>query len=140
MSPDIVGNSAGIDKAAGDHVPGAGRSRERTRSGMRGMDDLPAGKIHALLTRDYTKGRDIYDLLWYRSRQEPVEPNIEMLNNALQQTGWEGPTISNQNWKSAVKDKLKTLAWEEVAQDVEPFLENPEETRMLTCETLISTL
>jgi len=104
------------------------------------LPSLMAGKIHALLTRDYTKGRDIYDLLWYRSRQEPVEPNMEMLNNALQQTGWEGPTFTDQNWKKVVKNKLKTLDWGEVVQDVETFLENTEEKRMLTCETLISTL
>ncbi len=65
---------------------------------------------------------------------------MEMLNNALQQTGWEEPTITNQNWKTVVKNKLKTLDWDEVVQDVESFLENPEEKRMLTRETLISTL
>jgi len=26
---------------------------------------LLAGKLHAILQRAYTKGRDIYDLLWY---------------------------------------------------------------------------
>lgn len=104
------------------------------------LPSLMAGKIHALLARDYTKGRDVYDLLWYRSRQEPVKPNLEMLNNALQQTDWEGPTITNQNWKSEVRQQLKTLHWEEVSEDVEPFLENPEEIKMLTYDNLVSTL
>lgn len=105
--------------------------------------DLPsmmAGKVHALLTRDYTKGRDIYDLLWYRTRPNPVKPNTAMLNNSLQQTGWEGPAITDENWKSIVKNKLKSLDWDEVIEDVESFLENPEESRMLTYATLDSAL
>lgn len=105
--------------------------------------DLPsmmAGKVHALLSRDYTKGRDIYDLLWYRTRSKPVKPNTEMLNNALQQTNWEGPTITENNWQSVIKNHLKNLDWGEVAADVEPFLENPEESKMLTYDNLVSAL
>src|SRR3990167_5840855 len=37
--------------------------------------DLPslfASKSHALLCRDYTKGRDWYDFIWYVSRKTPV--------------------------------------------------------------------
>jgi predicted nucleotidyltransferase component of viral defense system len=29
---------------------------------------LLAGKLSAILQRDYTKGRDIYDLWWYLNR------------------------------------------------------------------------
>lgn len=91
--------------------------------------DLPsllAGKIHALLERNYTKDRDIYDLLWDRSRSEPVEPNMKMLNNALEQADWSGPTIADDNWQSVVEKKLETLNWKEIREDVETFLENPE--------------
>ena len=51
--------------------------------------DLPsllAGKLHAAITRDYAKGRDWYDLVWYLSQQPPVEPNLALLQNALDQT------------------------------------------------------
>ncbi len=41
-----------------------------------------AGKIHAVLQRPYTKGRDLYDLLWYLSDSSWPSPNLEMLNNA----------------------------------------------------------
>jgi hypothetical protein len=50
---------------------------------------LLAGKLHAILQRPYTKGRDIYDLLWYLSDPEWPPPNLVLLNNALQQTGWQ---------------------------------------------------
>ena len=49
--------------------------------------DLPsmlATKLHACFYRKYTKGRDFYDLVWYLGRK--VFPNLELLNNAIQQT------------------------------------------------------
>jgi len=53
---------------------------------------LLSGKLHALLARNYTKGRDIYDLFWYLSDQSWPEPNFDYLNEALKQTGWSGPS------------------------------------------------
>ncbi len=50
---------------------------------------LLAGKLHAILQRPYVKGRDVYDLLWYLSDPTWPPPNLVMLNNALQQTGWQ---------------------------------------------------
>ena len=48
-----------------------------------------AGKIHALLCRNYTKGRDWYDFSWYISRK--VTLNFKLLTNALRQQGpWQG--------------------------------------------------
>lgn len=49
------------------------------------LPSLMAGKIHALITRKYAKGRDWYDLVWYRARRPAVEPNLEFLQNALDQ-------------------------------------------------------
>lgn len=49
---------------------------------------LLAGKLHAVLTRKYTKGRDLYDLMWYLSDPTWPAPNLIQLNNALKQTGW----------------------------------------------------
>lgn len=48
---------------------------------------LLAGKLHALLTRKYVKGRDVYDLVWYLSDKTWPEPNFLLLNNALKQAG-----------------------------------------------------
>jgi len=63
-----------------------------------------------------------------------------MLNNALEQTDWSGPTIADDNWQSVVEKQLETLNWKEIREDVETFLENPEEREMLTYENLSSVL
>ncbi len=39
------------------------------------LSSLMAGKVHALMTRNYSKGRDWYDLLWYLSHRPPTAPN-----------------------------------------------------------------
>ena len=36
------------------------------------LPSLMAGKLHAVLTRKHTKGRDWYDLAWYLSHRQPV--------------------------------------------------------------------
>ena len=38
------------------------------------LASLMAGKVHALGTRKYAKGRDWYDLLWYLGQRPPAEP------------------------------------------------------------------
>lgn len=54
--------------------------------------DLPslfAGKVHALLCRNYLKGRDWYDFIWYTARGTPI--NHALLSDALHQLGpWTG--------------------------------------------------
>jgi predicted nucleotidyltransferase component of viral defense system len=50
---------------------------------------LLAGKLHAVLQRPYLKGRDVYDLMWYLSDPDWPAPNLTLLSNALQQTGWQ---------------------------------------------------
>lgn len=51
---------------------------------------LLAGKMHALLTRKYVKGRDLYDLVWYLSDKTWPKPNTVLLQNALVQSKWPG--------------------------------------------------
>lgn len=101
---------------------------------------LLAGKIHALLQRQYTKGRDIYDLIWYLGDREWPSPNLGLLNNALQQTGWGGPTVTNDGWKRLLSDHLKKLDWRAVRADVSPFLEHPEEVDLLDNDTVLALL
>ena len=104
------------------------------------LPSLMAGKLHALLSRPYTKGRDLYDLLWYLSRPEPTIPNLVLLKNALAQTEWQGTAVTLENWSSVIEDKLRELDFREVAEDVGPFLESPEERALLTRETLLTAL
>lgn len=63
---------------------------------------LLAGKLHALLQRPHFEGRDIYDLVWFLSDPDWPEPNLTMLNNAVRQTGWEGPSLTEHTWRDVV--------------------------------------
>jgi hypothetical protein len=89
---------------------------------------LLAGKLHAVLARRYTKGRDIYDLIWYLSDRTWPGPNIELLSNALKQTGWDGLEVTPANWRTLVSHRVEALQWKQIIRDVEPFLERNEDT------------
>lgn len=84
---------------------------------------LFAGKLHAVLQRPYTKGRDIYDLFWYLGDARFPLPNFVYLNNALAQTGWTGPAFSSANWRNLVMDKAAALDWQGIQTDVLPFMD-----------------
>ena len=97
---------------------------------------LFAGKLHALLQRPYTKGRDLYDLLWYLSDPGWPSPNLTLLNNALQQTGWVGSHLTEQNWRAILRDRLQKLNWDRVVDDVRPLLEPGADPDLLTLDNL----
>lgn len=90
------------------------------------VQDAPslfAGKIHALFCREYTKGRDWYDFLWYVARKTPV--NFEFLSSACDQQGsWKGQKIPiDKKWfLNELASKIKSLNWEEAKKDVARFL------------------
>jgi predicted nucleotidyltransferase component of viral defense system len=99
-----------------------------------------AGKLHAVLQRSYLKGRDLYDLLWYLSDAGWPAPNLALLNNALQQTNWKGKPLTKDNWRAAVRKRLKTIEWQRVVNDVRPFLEPSADPNLLTHENLLRAL
>ena len=101
---------------------------------------LLAGKLHALLTRKYVKGRDVYDLMWYLSDITWPEPNFLLLNNALKQTGWSGPEMTGANWRKETTLRVSRYDWDKVIADVRPFIERQEELKMLTKQHLIKLL
>ncbi len=101
---------------------------------------LLAGKLHAILQRSYLKGRDVYDLLWYLSDPGWPAPNLAMLNNALRQTGWNGASLSQHNWREIVRDRLEGVAWEEVMDDVRPFLGPDADLDLMTRENVLRAL
>lgn len=98
---------------------------------------LLAGKLHAILQRAFTKGRDLYDLLWYLSDPAWPPPNLTLLNNALAQTGWTGGTLTANSWRGILRERLQALAWENVQNDVRPFLEPSVNPEILTRENLL---
>jgi predicted nucleotidyltransferase component of viral defense system len=101
---------------------------------------LLAGKLHAILHRPYLKGRDVYDLVWYLSDPTWPAPNLILLNNALRQTGWTGPELTESTWRQAVRNRLETQTWDRVLADVRPFLEIERETELLTRENILRVL
>jgi predicted nucleotidyltransferase component of viral defense system len=84
---------------------------------------LLSGKLHAVLQRSYAKGRDIYDLLWYLSDPSCPSPNFVLLNNALAQTNWSGGELTETNWREQVGERLSKLDWDNILNDVRPFVE-----------------
>ena len=99
------------------------------------LSSLMAGKLHALITRPYPKGRDWYDLLWYRAHRPPTEPNLDLLQSALDQT--QGPgRFAAEDWRSHLEDRLEQLDVEELARDVRAFLERSADRKLLTRENL----
>lgn len=97
---------------------------------------LLAGKLHAVLQRRYLKGRDLYDLLWYLSDPDWPAPNLTLLNNALQQTEWTGPLLTELNWRRLLADRLDTVDWRRTSADVGPFLEPGAGAELLTASNL----
>ncbi len=92
--------------------------------------DLPslfAGKNHALLCREYVKGRDWYDFLWYASRKTPV--NFELLSSALDQQGpWakQGLKTDRTWYLEQMEKKIRSIDWEAVKRDISRFLKSPQ--------------
>jgi len=95
---------------------------------------LLAGKLHALFQRRYGKGRDLYDLMWYLSDPDWPNPNLTLLQNALQQTGWDGPVPDEKNWRDILCQRLGRIDWKKSVADVKPFLERTNEVDLLTKE------
>jgi len=96
---------------------------------------LLSGKLHAILQRSYPKGRDIYDLLWYLSDPTWPEPNLILLNNALAQTNWNGGLLTEENWKQRVWQRLQSLSWSGIVDDVRPFVEPSFDMNLLKLES-----
>ena len=97
---------------------------------------LLAGKLHAILQREYAKGRDWYDLWWYLGQPQWASPNLDMLNSALAQSGWDKGTVTANNWQAHVSERLDQLDWERVVDDVQRFLIKQQELAELKKETI----
>lgn len=84
---------------------------------------LFAGKSHALLCREYDKGRDWYDFIWYVSRKVTI--NFTFLSNALNQLGpWAGQNVqADKEWyHKEMEKKIISLDWEGMKDELSRFL------------------
>jgi predicted nucleotidyltransferase component of viral defense system len=101
---------------------------------------LLAGKLCAVLQRNYTKGRDIYDLWWYLNQSEWPEPNLKYLNQCVQQGKGENDLVSTNNWQGIVREKLLSLNWPLVMEDVGSFIIDSDEQIGFSKEKLLTLL
>lgn len=88
---------------------------------------LFAGKLHALLCRDYVKGRDWYDFLWYTSQSVGI--NYAFLASALMQQGpWQQQTIQvGWQWCFAhLEERINSVDWTQAREDVRRFVKTTE--------------
>lgn len=84
---------------------------------------LFAGKLHALLCREYVKGRDWYDFLWYTSQD--VQVNYAFLSSALAQQGpWQHNDIQiSWTWcLEHLEKKIHSVDWGAARDDVRRFV------------------
>jgi len=84
---------------------------------------LFSGKLHALLCREYVKGRDWYDFIWYTGRGIGV--NYGYLTSAINQHGpWQGVgVVVDKDWLiCALKEKIASMNWKQAAEDVRRFI------------------
>jgi len=101
---------------------------------------LLSGKLHALLTRPYAKGRDLFDLVWYLADGSWPGPNLRLLNAALSQTGWPGEAMTEDNWRRAIKDRAAQIDWKTAREDVRPFLDRGDDLDLVTKENCLKLL
>ena len=101
---------------------------------------LLAGKVAALLCREWVKGRDVYDLMWYLSDPTWPEPNEILLSNALRQSGPAYLVAEVEAWRRALVRRLGGAPWDGVKADVERFLERTTDVWMVERETVLSVM
>jgi predicted nucleotidyltransferase component of viral defense system len=94
------------------------------------LSDLYAGKMHALLFRNWksrVKGRDWYDFENYVRNNTPL--NFSHLQQRTKQiNGLPENEFSFDIFKKMLKERISQTNIEAVKNDVRPFLKNPQET------------
>jgi predicted nucleotidyltransferase component of viral defense system len=91
-------------------------------------ESLFAGKMHALLCREYAKGRDWYDLLWYCAHKTDL--NTYYLQAALMQHGpWKGKAlaVTRQWWINEIRNRIHILDVEGARNEVLRFVREGEQ-------------
>ncbi len=97
---------------------------------------LFASKCHALLCRNYIKGRDWFDFLWYVARKTDV--NFILLKNALlQNSPWQQHSLSvTPEWFiDQLQAKINQIDWENASKDVAQFISDKEQTNLALWST-----
>ncbi|MDO8880313.1 MAG: nucleotidyl transferase AbiEii/AbiGii toxin family protein [Coriobacteriia bacterium] len=99
------------------------------------LSSLYAGKITAVLARPYTKGRDLYDLMWYLTRTPSIEPNAVLLTNSLTQVAPDVVAEAEADWRTAVRARLARVDWYDARRDLASFLEQSRDVDLIEAAT-----
>ena len=71
------------------------------------------------------------------AKQSEISPNINLLANALKQTGWKKDYPTENTWRHIIRDAVNKADWGGVKKDVENFLERPEDLSVFTKENVL---
>ena len=104
---------------------------------------LFAGKIHAILCRDYghhVKGIDYYDYLFYIGKGSNI--NLEYLENKLKNAGKidSDVALTLDMLRSMLKEKFRNTDYESAKGDVSKFIMNKDGLKVWGSDLFISTL
>ena len=105
---------------------------------------LFAGKIHAILCRDYknrVKGRDYYDYLFYIGKGSKF--NLKYLENKLKNTGGiidDNETLTLERVIQLLKTRFESVDYESAKEDVSNFISDKDSLKFWKKELFISTL
>ncbi len=102
------------------------------------LSSLFSTKLHTILFRKYTKGRDFYDLLYYLGHG--IRPKLALFQNAARQTHPELKFPSLASVQEVLRARIEKLDEKQVLRDIEPFLLDPAESRYLRKDILLKTL
>ena len=105
---------------------------------------LFAGKIHAIICRDYkhhVKGRDYYDYLFYLCKGSKL--NLNYLESKLKNSGGKigkDEVLTLERVKELLKERFEALDYESAKQDVSRFISDQESLKFWKKELFLSTL
>ncbi|HEY5368577.1 MAG TPA: nucleotidyl transferase AbiEii/AbiGii toxin family protein [Hanamia sp.] len=88
------------------------------------LEDLFAGKMHALLFRNWkqrVKGRDWFDMEWYIKKGIPL--NLQhFLIRARGSENWDEKTISKEQFLQLLNNKITSVSFNSVKADIVRFI------------------
>lgn len=97
------------------------------------LPSLFAGKIHSILCRKWkirVKGRDLYDYVWFLSKDIPVD--IEHLAERLKQTGHLNinKSLNNEELLQLLNSKFENINYKQASDDIKRFIKNPDQIKI----------
>jgi predicted nucleotidyltransferase component of viral defense system len=92
-------------------------------------ETLFAGKLCAVFNREYVKGRDFYDLLWYLNRKQKI--NLGYLNRAMKQAKVDMQFKDEKSVIERLDERVKNVKVQDIMKDLGRFLEDSSEEIVL---------